>query len=150
MLRRENFPSSADAALLQGLRVLVVDDDAVMRDGIAVVLEHYGGQVTAVASVVEAMAAIKRERPEVILSDLRMPVDDGYGLIRKVRALSPERGRPIPTAALSASDGVDEQRRAIRAGFYLLVSKSVSPGRLVDAVAALAGRALSRQQQQAA
>ena len=56
-------------------------------------------RVTAVASVVEVMAAIERERPEVILSDLRMPVADGYGLIRKVRALSPGRGRPIPTAA---------------------------------------------------
>ena len=56
-------------------------------------------RVTAVASVVEVMAAIERERPEVILSDLRMPVADGYGLIRKVWALSPERGRPIPTAA---------------------------------------------------
>jgi CheY-like chemotaxis protein len=130
--------------------VLVVDDEAVMRDSIAAVLEHYGGQVTAAASVAEAMAAIERERPEVILSDLRMPVDDGYGLIRKVRALSPERGRPIPTAALSASGGVDEQRRAIRAGFYLLVPKPAEPSRLVDAVAALAGRPISRQQQQAA
>lgn len=79
MLRRENLPSSSDAAPLQGLRVLVVDDDAVMRDGIAVVLEHYGGQVTAVASVVEAMAAIERERPEVILSDLRMRWTMGTG-----------------------------------------------------------------------
>jgi CheY-like chemotaxis protein len=150
MLRREKHLSSPDAAPLQGLRVLVVDDDADMRDGIAVVLEDYGGRVTAVASVAEAMAAIARERPAVILSDLRMPGDDGYGLIRKVRALPPERGGQIPTAALSASDSRDEQRRAIRAGFYLLIPKPVSPSRLVEVVAALAGRTPSGQQQQAA
>jgi CheY-like chemotaxis protein len=149
MLQAKKLASSSDAAPLQGLRVLVVDDEAVMRDSIAAVLEHYGGQVTAVASVAEAMAAIELERPEVILSDLRMPVDDGYGLVRKVRALSPERGRPIPTAALSASGGVDEQRRAIRAGFYLLVPKPVEPSRLVDTVAALAGRRFSPPQRAA-
>jgi CheY-like chemotaxis protein len=121
-----------------------------MRDAITLVLEDYGGRVTAVGSVAEAMAAIERERPEVILSDLGMPVEDGYGLIRRIRALPSERGGPIPTAALTGSHTVKEQRRAIRAGFYVLVPKPVSPSRLVDVIAALAGRPPFRTQRQPA
>jgi len=120
------------------VRVLVLDDEPDIRDAISQVLRYYGGRVTAVGSVVEAMAAIARERPDIILSDLRMPGQDGYDLIRQVRALPAKRGGAIPTVALTASDSPQEQRRAIRAWFYLLVPKPVTASRLVRAVAAVA------------
>jgi len=78
-----------------------------------------------------------RERPDLIVSDRQMPGQDGYDLIRQVRALSADRGGAIPTIALTAADGREEQRRAIRARFYLLVPKPVTSSELVRAVAAV-------------
>jgi two-component system, chemotaxis family, CheB/CheR fusion protein len=145
-----SLPTGLDAAALDGLRVLVVDDDPGVRDAIASVLRDYGGRVTAVGSVIGAMAAIRRERPDIILSDLRMPGHDGYDLIRKIRTLPAELGGAIPAIALTALDDRAEQRRAIRAGFYLLVPKPVSTSGLVRAVAAVVTSQLESNRSRAA
>lgn len=102
------------------------------------VLRHFGAHVTAAASVSEALAALERERPDVLLSDLRMPGADGYDLIRSVRALPLDRGGGIPAAAVSGYGGL-EARRALRRGFYLHINKPVDAIVLAVAVRLLAG-----------
>ncbi len=103
----------------------------------ALVSQHFGARVTAAGSVSEALAALERERPDVLLSDLRMPEADGYDLIRSVRALPLDRGGGIPAAAVSGHGGL-EARRALRRGFYLHIAKPVDPIALAEAVRLLA------------
>jgi CheY-like chemotaxis protein len=123
---------------LRGIRVLLVDDDSPVREAMTLVLEHFGARVTAVASVSEALGALERSRPDVLLSDLRMPGADGYDLIRAVRALPRDRGGAIPAAAVSGHGGL-EARRALRRGFWLHLAKPVDPIVLAEAVRLLAG-----------
>jgi CheY-like chemotaxis protein len=118
--------------------VLVVDDDAPVLEAMTLVLRHFGARVTATASVSEALAALGRERPDVLLSDLRMPGADGYDLIRRVRALPPDRGGRTPAAAVSGHGGL-EARRALRRGFHLHIAKPVEANTLANAVRLLAG-----------
>lgn len=87
---------------LDGLQVLFVDDQIDAREFITLVLEQQGISVTAVTSVSEALEALEQTRPDVIISDIRMPDEDGYALIRKIKALEAEKGWQIPTAALTA------------------------------------------------
>jgi signal transduction histidine kinase len=107
-------PAAVDVA---GLSVLVVDDDADARETIAVVLGQRGARVETAGSVQEALAAIDRARPDVLLSDIGMPGEDGYALIRRVRALPPERGGCVPAAALTAYAGAADRARVLAAGF---------------------------------
>jgi CheY-like chemotaxis protein len=90
-----------DDVYLGGVSVLVVDDCNLVRATVAAMLEHYGATVTAVASADEALEALVRERPDVLVSDLAMPDKGGYWLIGQVRALRPERGGATPAAALT-------------------------------------------------
>jgi CheY-like chemotaxis protein len=76
-------------ALLHGVRVVVVDDHPAVRDVVTLLLERFGATVTAVSGVPEALEVLERERPDVLVSDIEMPVEDGFVLIRKVRALRP-------------------------------------------------------------
>jgi CheY-like chemotaxis protein len=128
---------------LDGLRVLIVDDEADMREVIATVLKKCGAEVTAVASAREAHEAIAGDesgrRPDVLLCDIGMPGEDGYTLLRQVRALEAEKGR-IPAAALTAYAREEERMQALLAGFQLHVPKPVNPAELVAVVANLAGR----------
>jgi CheY-like chemotaxis protein len=122
---------------LRGIHVLVVDDDSPVLEAMTLVLRHFGARVTPAASASAALAALQRERPDVLLSDLRMPGADGYDLVRSVRALPAERGGRIPAAAVSGCGGL-EARRALRRGFHLHIAKPVDPTDLAEAVRVLA------------
>jgi len=125
---------------LQGLTVLVVDDHEDARDLMCAVLGRCGAKVVAVDSAAAALEALDRSRPDVILSDLEMPGEDGYSLIRKVRARSSERGGTIPAAALTAYARTEDRLHTLRAGFHRHVPKPVPPDQLAEIVASLAGR----------
>ncbi|GAB4384465.1 MAG: chemotaxis protein CheB [Elainellaceae cyanobacterium] len=127
---------------LVGVRVLLVDDEADMRQLFQVVLEQHGATVTAVSSAREAIAALTTnpENYDVLLSDMDMPQEDGYTLIRQVRSLDTRAGGQIPAAVLTALTGNEEEREAISAGFQRYISKSIEPNQLAIVVAALAGR----------
>jgi signal transduction histidine kinase len=125
---------------LQGLRVLVVDDEADAREMIRAVLEHCKMEVITAGSATEALESIINLRPDVLITDLGMPEEDGYTLIAKVRALPPERGGQIPAAALTAYVRGEDRKRVLRAGFQLHVPKPFEPAELVTVVAHLAGR----------
>ncbi len=129
-----------DATALRHVRVLVVDDDAETRDFLVTVLRQYGADATAVASALDALGAISRRQPDVLVSDIGMPGEDGYALLRRLRALPPEIGGTVPALALSAYSGVDDADRALSAGFQFHLGKPVLPTTLIAAVAMLAGR----------
>jgi PAS domain S-box-containing protein len=125
---------------LDGLRVLIVDDEPDARHLLKTILEQCGAEVTVMASVQEAIEEIERSRPDVLVSDVGMPEEDGYTLMRKVRALDVEHGGQIPAAALTAYAGAEDRKRALLAGFQVHIPKPVDPAELVAAVASLAGR----------
>jgi len=136
------FDSSS--SLLNGLRLLVVDDDAGMLELLTTILEQYGTQVTAVASAQEAIAVLNANPGEynLLLSDIGMPHEDGYALIRQVRALGAEL-REIPAVALTAYARMEEQSESLAAGFQRCIIKPVEPAQLVSVIAELAARPTS-------
>jgi CheY-like chemotaxis protein len=128
---------------LGGVRVLLVDDCELVRATVAAMLEHCGATVIAVGSADEALAALERERPDVLLSDLAMPDKGGYWLIGKVRALPPERGGATPAAALTGFTGPEHRASALRAGFQYHIEKPVTLHTLAEIVSILALKAQS-------
>ena len=132
-------PPPLVAPSLDGLRVLLVDDEEDARTLLAEVLQGHGAQVTAVASAEEALREIQANPPDILVSDIGMPGEDGYSLIRKVRALT-KNHRLIPAAALTAYARREDRTRAMMAGFQAHVAKPVEPGELLIVVATLAGR----------
>jgi CheY-like chemotaxis protein len=127
-------------APVDGLRVLVVEDDADTREALAIVLRQQNAQVIAVTSAVEAMEAMDRSPPDVLVCDIGLPGEDGYALIRRVRARDPERGGRTPAVALTAFAQAEDRRRALQAGFQVHVSKPLDPADLTEVVAMLARR----------
>jgi two-component system CheB/CheR fusion protein len=126
---------------LQGLRLLVVDDDADGRDAVTTVLEQGGAQVTAVSSVVDALAFLDVEAPpDVLVSDIGMPIRDGYDLIREVRKRPAEKGGSVPALALTAYAAAEDREKTAAAGFQSYLAKPAAPAELVTRVGALAGR----------
>lgn len=125
---------------LSRLRVLVVDDDADSREVVREVLEQAGAVVMVAGSAREALMAMAERPPDVLLSDLGMPEEDGYELMRRVRALSPASGGAVPAAALTAYTQAEDRRAAQEAGFQGYLSKPIDPAELTAAVARLAGR----------
>ena len=125
---------------LDGLHLLVVDDEADTRDIVSAVLEKCGARVTAVSSAAAALREMERTRYDVLLSDIGMPGEDGYALIEKVRALPAARGGETPAAALTAYARAEDRLRVLRSGFQIHVPKPVEPSELVAVVANLAGR----------
>jgi len=125
---------------LDGVRVMVVDDEADTRDLLSFSLRNYGAEVRALGSASEALAAIQQDKPDVLVSDIGLPGDDGYALIRKVRALDEESGGRVPAAALTAYAKDEDRHRAIAAGFQAHVTKPVELAELASVVASLAGR----------
>jgi CheY-like chemotaxis protein len=122
---------------LAGLHVLVVDDAPYVLAVVTDSLEQDGARVTAVTRAEDALDALRRERPHVLLSDLTMPGHDGYWLIAQVRALSPERGGATPAAALTALATAEDRASVLRAGFQVHLEKPVALDALVDVVEAL-------------
>ena len=126
---------------LQGIRVLVVDDEADTRELICEVLKECGSEVIMSRSVAEALEALEQHKPDILISDLGMPDEDGYSLISKIRALPAERGGQIPAAALTAYARAEDRMRVLRSGFQFHLPKPVDSAELVTVVASLAGRA---------
>ena len=124
---------------LAGLHVLVVDDETDARELVAAVLTESGAHVIAVASVAEALRSVQRHRPDVLVSDIGMPCEDGYSLMRKLRAMEKTVGR-IPAAALTAYATVQDRTRALFAGYSSHLPKPIDPAELTAVVANLAGR----------
>ena len=129
-----------EAPRLDGVRVLVVEDEPDARHLLAAVLQKRGAQVFMAASAAEALEVLERERPDVLLSDIALQEEDGYSLIRRVRALPQDKGGRIPAAALTGYGRLEDRMRALSAGFQLHAAKPVEPAELVAVVASLAGK----------
>lgn len=126
------FPS------LAGLRLLVADDDPDTRELLTILFQEYEAEIIAVASASEAMAALEQLRPDILISDIKMPGEDGYSLICKVRNLDGKRGGQIPGIALSAYAGEEDRARALSAGFQEYVTKPIDIDQFAAVVAAYA------------
>ena len=123
---------------LAGLHILAVDDDEDTRALVRIVLESCGARVTLATSAEEGLVALRNERPDVILSDLGMPNEDGYSLLAKVRALPADRGGCTPAAALTAFARGEDRIKVLNSGFQVHIAKPVEPTELVAMVASLA------------
>jgi signal transduction histidine kinase/CheY-like chemotaxis protein len=126
---------------LKGLRVLYVDDDEDAREIVTAFLRRCGARVAVSASATDALEKLRRERPDVIVSDIGMPGEDGYWLIRKVRALGAGEGGRTPAAALTGYARAEDRQKVLRAGFQAHVPKPVDATELATVVASLAARA---------
>ncbi len=133
-------PASVVAPTLDGLRVLVVDDEADARALVVAVLEGHGATVTAVGSAAEALRQIEIAAPDVLVSDIGMPDQDGYSLIRNIRMVLKKSPTSLPAAALTAFARTEDRTRAMLAGFQSHVAKPVEPDELLIVVATLTGR----------
>jgi PAS domain S-box-containing protein len=144
--RREyRAPSEpAGPGCLEGIRVLICDDDADARDLLVHVLSSEGSLVRVTSAADETLDELRRFRPDVLVSDIGLPGVDGYALIGRVRALPAAEGGRTPAVALTAYARGEDARKAFLAGFQLHVAKPVEPGDLVAIVANLAGRAVRR------
>ena len=125
---------------LAGLKILVVDDEADAREWVGSLLEHCRAVVLTAASVPEALAALHGARPDLLISDIGMPGEDGYSLIKKVRALTPGDGGRIPAIALTAYARMEDRTRAMVAGFNMHISKPIEPAELLITIANLTSR----------
>jgi CheY-like chemotaxis protein len=130
-------PRSPRGALV-GKRVLVVDDDRDAVELVTLVLSEEGAIVDAATSAAGALAKLDVAPPDLLVSDIGMPVMDGYALIVAIRARSAERGGATPAIALTAYAHAEERDKALRAGFQTYLPKPVDPDELVRAVEALA------------
>jgi PAS domain S-box-containing protein len=128
---------------LDGVRVLVVDDDPESRELVMVLLEDAGAFVFSSDSAAEALRVLEREHVDILLADIAMPGEDGYSLMRKVRALESTIKARIPAAALTSFTGEGDEQRSLEAGFLLHIGKPVESRTLVEAVASLAFRLAS-------
>ena len=126
--------------LLDGVRILVVDDDADTRDVIKAILRSCGGEINCCESAAEAFKAIRDWSPDVLVSDIGLPHEDGFELILKLRKHRSKRARLMPAIALTAYASKDDKARALAAGFQAHVSKPVEPELLVKSIASALGR----------
>jgi signal transduction histidine kinase/CheY-like chemotaxis protein len=134
ILAPENPPS------LEGMRALFVDDEADARELITQMLAQVGAEVRTAASATEALAACDEWRPDVIISDIGMPGEDGYVLMKKLRARESERGGHIPAIALTAYGRREDRQRALSVGYESHIPKPVEPTELLAVVASLTNR----------
>ncbi len=131
-------------AEINGLRVLIVEDEQDARDLMASVLEGCLARVTTAGSAAEALEMIRQDPPDVLVSDVGMPGESGYDLIRKVRHLPPEQGGRTPAVALTAYARMEDRTRALMMGFDMHVPKPIEPSELLVVIAHLAGRFAKR------
>jgi signal transduction histidine kinase len=136
---RDADPASAPSSLA-GVRVLVVDDEPDGRSAIALVLEQSGARVREADSVATAMAALAAEPSDVLVSDIAMPHEDGYALIRRVRGSGETDVADVPALALTAYGGTIDHRRILASGFQACLTKPIEPSDLTRVVARLASR----------
>jgi signal transduction histidine kinase/ActR/RegA family two-component response regulator len=131
---------SVDINSLDGLRVLLVDDEAEARQIISTVITRTGGEVRTCKSASEALLKLAEWKPDVILSDIAMPDEDGYSFIQQVRTLPRDKGGETPAAALTAYARDVDRRQALAAGYQMHIAKPISASQLVTMIARLAGR----------
>ena len=122
-------------ASLAGIHVLVVEDDEDALEMLTTVLERSGASVTRAASVPEAFAAFRRARPDVIVSDVRMPIESGYDLVRRIRALSVDEGGAIAIIAVSAERQLEQRAGPLASEFTAFLRKPVEIDALLRVVA---------------
>ena len=134
-LTGNRHPYQSDMPSLEGMRVIAVDDEEDARNLLKVILEEQGAIVTTAASASDAMQALEHDTPDLIVSDISMPDEDGYTFIRKLRARGAEHGGEIPAIALTAFARPEDQEHALAAGFQVHLSKPIDPARLVSSVA---------------
>jgi signal transduction histidine kinase/ActR/RegA family two-component response regulator len=127
----------ADASRLSGVRILVVDDEPDIRDVLERLLGERGAEVRSAESAAQGLDVLSGWVPDVLVSDIGMPGEDGYSFIRRIRALPPERGGRVPAVALTAYVKADDRRRALEAGFQTHVGKPVDPEELALVIAGL-------------
>jgi signal transduction histidine kinase/CheY-like chemotaxis protein len=130
--------AEAPAPSLRGIQVMVVDDDKEAREFARTTLEQYGAIVVTASTAEEAKARFRRQPPDVFVSDLVIPDEDGLQLIRDIRELEHVTGRVTPAAALTALARSDDRRRALSAGYQIHMAKPIDPSELVSAVERLA------------
>lgn len=131
---------AAFSKLLEGLRILVVDDEADSRDLVTAILTRCGGEVRCCETAAEALETFRAWKPDLLVSDIGMPHEDGYSLIRKLRKLRLKLAREIPAIALTAYATDDDRERTLSAGFQMHVAKPIEPKALVRTIAGAAGR----------
>ena len=128
------------ARQLDGLRISIVDDDDDACNLLRFSLELSGAEVRTSSSVADAMKSIREWRPDLLLTDINMPGEDGYSLIKKLRALKPEQGANIPAIALTAMARTEDSEQALTAGFQMHIPKPVDIEELAEAIMGLAGK----------
>ena len=125
---------------LAGMLILVVDDEEDTRQLLVQSLTFYGATVISAGSAEQAFAELQDKNPDVLVSDIGMPDEDGYSLIRRIRALTDERHKNIPAVALTAFTRAQDRMRALTSGYLNHVSKPVEPDELATVIASLTGR----------
>jgi signal transduction histidine kinase/DNA-binding response OmpR family regulator len=134
-------PSLTQPGVLGGLRILVVDDEKDTRELVQEVLARQGAEVRSSGSAAEALRTLAKWNPDLLISDIGMPVEDGYELIKQVRNFDAKHHGRIPAVALTAYAGAEDHRRALDAGFQMHLAKPIVPKDLIETVARIAGRA---------
>jgi PAS domain S-box-containing protein len=135
-----NLASGGDLSIdLHGLRIVVVDDERDARELLRSLLTTYGAEVTICSSAGEAFEAVRREKPDLLVSDIGMPDEDGYSLIAKIRRLPETEGGKTPAIALTAFARIEDRIHALSQGFQMFVPKPVEPNELIAAIRSLAG-----------
>lgn len=125
---------------LQGVTIFIVDDEADTRALLIRLLSDCGAEVTAFPGAAEALEALRQRTPHVLISDIGMPVMDGYEFMQGVRAMEASSDREVPTIALTAFARSEDRTRAMIAGFDMHVAKPIEARELLATVANLAGR----------
>ncbi|MDX2097681.1 MAG: PAS domain-containing protein [Leptolyngbyaceae cyanobacterium bins.59] len=119
---------------LSGITVLIVDDEQDTREFLQTVLEQYGAKVSSAASTIEAWELLQTHQPDVLLSDIGMPQEDGFTLIRHIRSLPPDQGGQIPAAALTAYAREGDRLQVLAAGFHVHLPKPIEPIQLLTVI----------------
>jgi PAS domain S-box-containing protein len=135
-----NLASGSELSIdLHGLRIVVVDDERDARELLRSLLTTYGAEATICSSADEAFEAVRREKPDLLVSDIGMPNEDGYSLIAKIRRLPETEGGKTPAIALTAFARIEDRIHALSQGFQMFVPKPVEPNELIAAIRSLAG-----------
>lgn len=134
---------SPSRSMLEGLTVVYVDDESDARDLVARLLTDHGAKVLTAGSAADGRTLVGKELPDVLVSDIGMPIEDGYSLISTIRAMSREHGGETKAIAVTALARAEDRDRAIRAGFQTHLAKPVDTALLVTTIAQLAGRAVA-------
>ena len=137
---QDQVPKNEEEYLFDGIHLLIVEDDTDSREMLKIMFGQDEMRVTAVSSAAEGFETIKKERPDILISDVGLPGEDGYSLVRRVRQLAPEAGGQIPAIALTGYASLQDRERALEAGYQEHLSKPVD----IDALFELVKKLLTR------